>query len=90
MEILDVFTDIDIINIVLSQADLTLDLFIRERAEMNYSEYEHYILIYSYQLLRAVAYCHSNGIIHRDIKPANILLYGPDLTKTRRFWNCSE
>jgi serine/threonine protein kinase len=29
---------------------------------------------FMYQLLRAVAHCHSHGIIHRDIKPAQLLL----------------
>jgi len=30
--------------------------------------------IYSYQICRAIAYCHSIGICHRDIKPQNLLL----------------
>eukprot|EP00759_Apiculatamorpha_spiralis_P021795 PhF_6_TR26342/c0_g1_i1/m.37899/K08824/CDKL; cyclin-dependent kinase-like len=30
---------------------------------------------YTYQLLRAVEYCHRNNVIHRDIKPENILIH---------------
>jgi len=29
---------------------------------------------YTYQLLKAVEYCHKNNVIHRDIKPENILI----------------
>ncbi|KAG5176968.1 hypothetical protein JKP88DRAFT_270786 [Tribonema minus] len=29
-------------------------------------------------LLRAVAYCHSRGVVHRDLKPENLLLVSPD------------
>jgi len=32
------------------------------------------VKLYSYQLLRALAYIHSMGICHRDIKPANLLI----------------
>ena len=85
VDILDVFTTPTTINIVLTQASFTLDDFIRLIRKMKYSEYENSILRYSYQLLRAVAYCHSNGIIHRDIKPANILLYSNDLLKLADF-----
>ncbi|OQR91819.1 hypothetical protein ACHHYP_04344 [Achlya hypogyna] len=29
---------------------------------------------YVYQLSRAIAYCHDNGVVHRDIKPENLLV----------------
>jgi glycogen synthase kinase 3 beta len=32
------------------------------------------VKLYSYQLLRSIAYIHAIGICHRDIKPQNILV----------------
>jgi len=32
------------------------------------------VKLYSYQLLRSIAYIHGIGICHRDIKPPNILI----------------
>lgn len=32
------------------------------------------------QLVRAIAHCHSNGVIHRDVKPENILVNLSDMT----------
>jgi serine/threonine protein kinase len=40
-----------------------------------------------YQLLKAVAHMHKNGIFHRDIKPENILIAG-DTLKVADFGSC--
>ena len=33
-----------------------------------------FIKLYTYQLLRAIAYTHGIGVCHRDIKPQNLLV----------------
>ncbi|MCP4544777.1 MAG: serine/threonine protein kinase, partial [Chloroflexi bacterium] len=35
---------------------------------------EDQVLTWAQQLLDALAYCHSQGIIHRDVKPQNIII----------------
>ncbi len=32
------------------------------------------VKMYSYQLMRSIAYIHALGICHRDIKPQNVLV----------------
>lgn len=36
---------------------------------------------YTYQLCKAIHWCHSNDIIHRDIKPENLLISSSDVLK---------
>lgn len=45
-------------------------LFLRVLAAL--TDYE--IRFYTWQLLRALDFCHSNGIMHRDVKPHNIIV----------------
>lgn len=52
------------------------------------SEYE--IRYYIYQLLKALDYCHSHGIMHRDVKPHNIMV-DPSKRKLRLIdWGLAE
>lgn len=32
------------------------------------------VKLYTYQMLRGIAYIHAKGICHRDIKPQNVLV----------------
>lgn len=45
---------------------------------------------YMYEILKAMDYAASRGVMHRDIKPANIMI-DPDLKKVRVIdWGISE
>jgi len=63
-------SDFDEIYIVMDLMETDLDRIIQSNQEIN----ERHIQFFMYQILKAVAYIHSAGILHRDIKPSNVLI----------------
>ena len=45
-----------------------------ERIERQGALLEEEALVWASQLLDALAYCHSQGVIHRDVKPQNVII----------------
>lgn len=50
----------------------------------------HLIKLYSWQMMRALAYLQNNNIAHRDIKPDNILLNSGHIVKICDFGSAKE
>lgn len=50
----------------------------------------HQVQDYLLQLLKGMAYIHSQGVIHRDIKPANLLLSNDEVLKLSDFGSAYE
>ncbi|KAF1799627.1 serine/threonine protein kinase [Mucor lusitanicus] len=62
------------LNLVLEYIPETLYRATRHYAKSKQLMPPLYIKLYTYQILRSLAYIHSVGICHRDIKPQNLLL----------------
>eukprot|EP00759_Apiculatamorpha_spiralis_P015270 PhF_6_TR21943/c0_g1_i1/m.31188/K08824/CDKL; cyclin-dependent kinase-like len=71
VNLLDVFRRRQKLYLVFEFIDRTI-LELVEKKQFGLDEHE--VKKYTYQLLRAVEFCHRNGVIHRDIKPENILI----------------
>eukprot|EP00049_Salpingoeca_infusionum_P005716 m.95732 g.95732 ORF g.95732 m.95732 type:complete len:556 (+) comp13062_c0_seq7:3504-5171(+) len=60
-----------------------LEDLVKDCAEGGLPEWQAHL--YFVQLLDALAYIHSQGIIHKDVKPGNILIQGIDVIKLSDF-----
>ena len=62
------------LNVVMDYIPETVHRVIKQHLKMEQLVPNLLVKLYSYQLLRSLAYIHAKGICHRDIKPQNILV----------------
>lgn len=71
-ELLEVFVSKRSLYLVFTNEEMTLSTFLHRHGERAMET--HAVRTLARQLVRAVTFCHENGIMHRDIKPPNILV----------------
>ncbi|RDX97711.1 Cell division control protein 2-like protein, partial [Mucuna pruriens] len=65
------YTDHRFVNLVFEHLDCDLHKYIQDRRYPKDAKIRKYFM---FQILSAVAYCHSRNILHRDLKPRNLLI----------------
>ncbi|KAG4947042.1 hypothetical protein JHK82_043106 [Glycine max] len=65
------FTENRYVNLVFEHLDYDLHQFIVNRG---YPKDATTVKSFMFQILSAVAYCHSRKVLHRDLKPSNVLI----------------
>jgi glycogen synthase kinase 3 beta len=48
------------------------------------------VKLFSYQMMRGIAYLHSVGVCHRDIKPQNVLIDANNMVKVCDFGSAKK
>lgn len=85
VQLLDVIHIVGYTVLYLEYMSVTLSYYLQ-----NIKDQQHHLSLrmvqnYSRQLLQALHYCHSRGVIHRDVKPANLLLSRGNFLKLADF-----
>ncbi|KHN72344.1 Glycogen synthase kinase-3 beta [Toxocara canis] len=62
------------LNLILEYMPATVHRVVRHYSKLRKAVPILYVKLYTFQLLRALAYVHNIGICHRDVKPQNLLV----------------
>lgn len=85
VQILDVWYNEADTTLVLEYLPINLLQHLRKLQKLNRTLNNNIVQNYSRQLLQAIRYCHSKGVLHRDLKPANLLLSSGNYLKLADF-----